>query len=167
MNARVLLTSLISFISLQASAYEMSYIAPKALLPGEDVQQFELADLNGNGRPEIVFLNSNGELKYAVQGFEINQTTFSFLESKSWKIDSYPDAVLTFSGGRYYRLSVDGRTRASASILLTDGTYKSLYYSEFASRLLIDFVSENEISGKIKDPYLTGSGEINFVARPE
>ncbi|MFS1891755.1 hypothetical protein [Vibrio lentus] len=76
MNARVLLTSLISFISLQASAYEMSYIAPKALLPGEDVQQFELADLNGNGRPEIVFLNSNGELKYPVQGFEINQTTF-------------------------------------------------------------------------------------------
>ncbi|CAH6858420.1 hypothetical protein VCHA50O413_20037 [Vibrio chagasii] len=50
---------------------------------------------------------------------------------------------------------------------LTDGTFKSLYYSTSTSRLLIDFVSENEIRGKMRDRYLTGSGEINFVARPQ
>ncbi|NOH34851.1 hypothetical protein [Vibrio chagasii] len=98
---------------------------------------------------------------------EISQSTFSFLDSKSWKIDSYPGAVLIFSGGRNYGLCVGGELQSTGSMRLTDSTFKSLYYSASTSRLLIDFASESEMHGKMRDWYLTGSGEINFVARPQ
>lgn len=98
---------------------------------------------------------------------EISQSTFYFLDSKSWKVDSYPGAVLIFSDGRNFGLRVEGELKSTGSIRLTDGIFKSLYYSTSTSRLLIDFVSENEMRGKMRDWYLTGSGEINFVARPQ
>ena len=68
MKKSFLILSMASLLSASVFAKNLSFSNPRTLLPNEDVQFFELADLDSNGKQEIVYLTSNGELKYAASG---------------------------------------------------------------------------------------------------
>ena len=49
-------------IMANASASDLVVSDPKTLLPNENVQSSSMADLNGDGVQELVFVTANGEL---------------------------------------------------------------------------------------------------------
>ncbi|GAD74881.1 hypothetical protein VAZ01S_016_00660 [Vibrio azureus NBRC 104587] len=61
------LIGLALFWGLSANGFATDYIvgSPKELLPYEDVQNFSMVDLNGDGVEELVFVTSDGALKYS------------------------------------------------------------------------------------------------------
>ena len=91
-----------SLLSAPAFSKNLSFSNPRTLLPNEDVQSFKLADLDGNGKQEIVYLTSNDELKYAALGHYITESSRDVLRSSfQWAVKERPDITMEFDDNGY------------------------------------------------------------------
>ncbi|WP_099608834.1 hypothetical protein [Vibrio coralliilyticus] len=152
-----------SLLSAPALSKDISFSNPKTILPNENVQSFELADLDGNGKQEIVYLTSNGELKYAALGHYITESSRNLLRRTDWDVNDYVDISLSFSRTGFVITKRGNGTGSGLS--LRDGTF----VEDAGSRqyLLIDYISETEISGKFMDYDLGIYSKVPFTAVPK
>ncbi|MCM5509764.1 MULTISPECIES: hypothetical protein [unclassified Vibrio] len=126
MKKSIFALSVTAFFS--ASAFASDYIVsdPKVLLPGEDVTSFAMADLNGDGVDELLFVTASGQLKYSQliglgnglidpNAFEsLKNSPGTFEMSISLNGDNYRNTRLTI--GSNSRISIHrNRTRTSCS----------------------------------------------------
>lgn len=162
MKKILLFLSIILLFSSHVFSNDISFSNPKNILPNEDVQSFELADLNGNGKQEIVYLTSNGELKYATLGHYINESSRDLLTSTDWDIVDHTDVTLRFTDSIYSILKRG--SGQGTTLVLKDGTFVGNYNNW--QYLLIDYISETEISGEFMDHKLGIYSKTPFKAVP-
>ncbi|MCG7495608.1 hypothetical protein MHO82_01865 [Vibrio sp. Of7-15] len=145
MKKSFLLLAMTSLLSTQALSKDISFSNPRTILPNEDIQSFELADLDGNGIQEIIYLTSNGELKYAIQGHYIDESSRDLLRSTEWVVDGYTDVKLSFSSTSYSIWKRD--SGYGSSLVFKDGTYRASPGGD-RNNIMIDYISDTKISGK-------------------
>lgn len=163
MKKSFLILSMASLLSAPAFTKNLSFSNPKTLLPNEDVQSFELADLDGNGKQEIVYLTSNGELKYAALGHYITESSRDILRSSyQWAVKDRPGITMRF-GENTYMILGEG-SGGGASLYFKDSTFRGNYVQQ---TILIDYISDTEISGTFKDGRLGIYDEVPFTAVPK
>ena len=164
MKKSFLILSMASLLSASVFAKNLSFSNPRTLLPNEDVQSFELADLDGNGKQEIVYLTSNGELKYAALGHYITESSRDILRSSyQWAVKDRPGITMSFSENTYIISGeVNGR---GSNLYFKDGMFLSIRNSN--NTILIDYISDTEISGTFKDERLGIYDEVPFIAVPQ
>ncbi|MCY9828975.1 hypothetical protein [Vibrio chagasii] len=163
MKRSFLILSMASLLSASVFAKNLSFSNPRTLLPNEDIQHFELADLDGNGKQEIVYLTSNGELKYAALGHYITESSRDVLRSSyQWAVKERPDITMHFDATGYI-ISGEANGRGS-SLSFKDGTFRGNYVQQ---TILIDYISDTEISGTFKDGRLGIYDEVPFTAVPK
>ncbi len=64
-------------------ATETEFKESQTLLQGENVKQFALEDLNGDRRPDIVWLTADGDVKYKLQDNQA-MVTFDSIKGTKW-----------------------------------------------------------------------------------
>ena len=148
----------------KALSKDISFSNPITILPNEDIQSFELSDLDGDGRQEIVYLTSNGELKYASQGHYIDESSRDLLRSTDWAVDGHTDVTLRFSDSGYLILKMGAGQ--GTNLRLKDGTFTGSS-GRGDHYILIDHISDTEISGKFTCHQFGIYGEVPFTATPE
>ncbi len=164
MKKSFLILSMASLLSAPAFTKNLSFSNPKTLLPNEDVQSFELADLDGNGKQEIVYLTSNGELKYAALGHYITESSRDILRSSyQWAVKDRPGITMQFDDNGYMILK-EG-IGGGSNLYFKDGMFLSIRSSN--NTILIDYISDTEISGTFKDGRLGIDDEVPFIAVPQ
>ena len=106
-----LAASMVFSTGVMASDYLLS--DPQELLPNESIQSFAMSDLNGDGVNELVFVTSNGELKYS----QLIGLGNGFLESSDL-------TIMKNTSGRTFKMNIalDGDTDEKTS-LITRGGY--------------------------------------------
>ena len=163
MKKSFLILSMASLLSASVFAKNLSFSNPRTLLPNEDVQSFELADLDGNGKQEIVYLTSNGELKYAALGHYITESSRDILRSSyQWAVKDRPGIKMEFDDNGYVILR--GGNGGGSNLYFKDGTFSGNYVQQ---TILIDYISDTEISGTFKDGRLGIDDEVPFIAVPQ
>ncbi|MFA0038258.1 hypothetical protein [Vibrio sp. 10N.261.52.A1] len=163
MKKSFLILSMASLLSASVFAKNLSFSNPRTLLPNEDVQSFELADLDGNGKQEIVYLTSNGELKYAALGHYITESSRDILRSSyQWAVKDRPGITMQFDDNGYMILK-EG-IGGGSNLYFKDGTFSGNYVQQ---TILIDYISDTEISGTFKDGRLGIDDEVPFTAVPK
>ena len=169
MKKSFLILSMASLLSASVFAKNLSFSNPRTLLPNEDVQSFELADLDGNGKQEIVYLTSNGELKYAALGDPITESSRDVLLSTKWVInnflDKYGNSITIYFRGPLFFIESQ-RTKIRAPLYFKkDGKFEG----QDGNRLyiLIDYISDTEISGKLMDQSSGIFDTVSFTAVPK
>jgi len=75
----------ITITSLTVTAVEPEFNETQTLLQGENVKQFALQDLNGDLRPDVVWLTAEGEVKYKLQDNKA-MVTFDNIKGTKWRI---------------------------------------------------------------------------------
>ncbi|MBJ2148966.1 hypothetical protein JC606_21755 [Vibrio sp. IB15] len=164
MKKSFLILSMASLLSASVFAKNLSFSNPRTLLPNEDVQSFELADLDGNGKQEIVYLTSNGELKYAALGHYITESSRDILRSSyQWAVKDRPGITMKFDDTGYMILKE--RSGGGSNLYFKDGTFFSGNHVQ--QTILIDYISDTEISGTFKDGSLGIYDEVPFIAVPK
>ena len=84
-----------------AFANNLTFGETKTLLSGEDVKQFEVKDLNGDYRLDLIWLTNSGDIKYKLRdnmAFE----NFEDLQGTKWRLtfdNAGTNEWLTFEGG--------------------------------------------------------------------
>ena len=163
MKKSFLILSMASLLSASVFAKNLSFSNPRTLLPNEDVQSFELADLDGNGKQEIVYLTSNGELKYAALGHYITESSRDILRSSyQWAVKDRPGIKMEFDDNGYVILRVGNG--GGSNLYFKDGTFRGNYVQQ---KILIDYISDTEISGTFKDGRWGIDDEVPFTAVPK
>ncbi len=78
-------TAIMASTALAVSATELQLKDTQILLQGENVKQFALQDINGDLRPDLVWLTTDGDIKYKLQD---NQAvaTFENIKGTKWRI---------------------------------------------------------------------------------
>lgn len=64
MKKSIFALSVTAFFS-KCLRFQITLSVIKVLLPGEDVTSFAMADLNGDGVDELLFVTASGQLKYS------------------------------------------------------------------------------------------------------
>jgi len=75
----------IAITSLTVTAAEPEFKETQTLLQGENVKQFALQDLNGDLRPDVVWLTAEGEVKYKLQDNKA-MVTFDNIKGTKWRL---------------------------------------------------------------------------------
>ncbi|MGI9887008.1 hypothetical protein [Vibrio chagasii] len=146
-------------IMANASASDLVVSDPKTLLPNENVQSFSMADLNGDGVQELVFVTANGELKYSQlislgNGF-LDSSDYDQIrreQGKNYKMnislngDNYKNTVVIANSG-YLSLQDGINTRCKARMALQNGT---IVADSSNGKITLTYVSRNHIAGKVK-----------------
>ncbi|WP_039980792.1 hypothetical protein [Vibrio sagamiensis] len=153
-------TGLVLLLISSANGFAEDYIvgSPKELLPYEDVQSFSMIDLNGDGVEELVFVTSDGVLKYSQMtalgsGF-LNYDDLLRLRNKHYQMN------ITLSGNfSNTNLYVDSNGR----IALLDNLRKqyechtqthlengTIIAKSIKAEYSFSYVSDNYLVGKVK-----------------
>ncbi|WP_341663037.1 hypothetical protein [Vibrio sp.] len=158
---KILSTLSLSFL-FSTSALAADYIVsePRALLPNEDIKSFTMADLNGDGIDELVFVDSSGQLKYSqliglghglisadeFQRFNSSRKLYNMNISVNG--DTLRNTKVEVSGYGEIALLRDGRYRAcAASMNLQSNEVVATRYSDVKYQLT--YISNDFIAGKM------------------
>jgi hypothetical protein len=84
LNVVLITTALI--VTVNSYAAEIVFEETKTLLQNEDLKSFQLKDINGDHRLDIIWQTNNGELKYKLQN---NQAMMNFenLPGTKWRLN--------------------------------------------------------------------------------
>jgi len=84
LNVALMATALV--VTTSSYAAEVTFEETKILLQNEDVKSFQLKDINGDHRLDIIWQTNNGELKYKLQN---NQAMMNFknLPGTKWRLN--------------------------------------------------------------------------------
>lgn len=159
MKKQLLVASLSMLLSGPALSSDFSFSNPKTILPNEDIQSFQLADLDGNGTIEIVYLNSNGELKYASQGMFIDESIKDFIGNTVWDVvdrEGFKIKINISSRGYLSYTINKGMYGQGSGLIIENGVLQPNGTSSY-DYLMIDSVTTTQISGK----FMYSKGGIN------
>ena len=80
-----LLTFAIILNTSNATATEINFKETQTLMKGEDIQTFQLKDIDGDHRLDVIWQTSTGDLKYKLQD---NQATVTFdnIKGSKWRL---------------------------------------------------------------------------------
>ncbi|NRB26001.1 hypothetical protein [Shewanella sp.] len=79
------LCAIVAITSFTATAAEIEFKQTQTLLQGEDVQAFQLKDIDGDHRLDVIWQTSDGELKYRLQDNQA-MVTFDSLAGTKWRM---------------------------------------------------------------------------------
>ena len=135
MNNKYIVTAIVlSVISITTPAVEIAFKETQVLLQGEDVQNFQLKDIDGDHRLDIIWLTSNGQVNMRLQD---NQAMMNFndLTDTTWKLiydnrDFEQTVTFTALGGEiktqsnyYYNIVKRDVTELNQLTFCTDFSY--------------------------------------------
>ncbi|KDM91645.1 hypothetical protein [Photobacterium galatheae] len=143
----------IAFVATPCFAGNIEYKEPQTLLTDSSIQQFEVADLNGDGLPEIIMLTANGEIKVSSQSSNLDDTTIEELKDTKWKIDDHY-ATFKFYGTDSVVIDITGRNGTGCSafpIIATDNAIEGQLSGSI--RVKIDSVTTTKMTGNIMCPF--------------
>ncbi|RSD30466.1 hypothetical protein [Vibrio pectenicida] len=162
---------------LSSSLFASDYVVsdPRELLPGEDIKNFSLADLNGDGVNELVFVTVSGQLKYSQliglgRGL-INEEQFESLKGKRFRMnvslegDTYYNTTLVTNHQREISILRSGRYRACAANVRFDNNRVLAKYGDNI-RYEFTYISDDFIAGKMMchNNGIEQTEEIRFTA---
>jgi hypothetical protein len=176
MNKSIFALSVTAFLS--ASTFASDYIVsdPKVLLPGEDVTSFSMADLNGDGVDELVFVTASGQLKYSQliglgRGL-IDQNAFESLKRRpgnfemniSLNGDNYKKTRLTIGSNGWIFIHRNHATQSCGATMRLEDDKVTANSSGTAYELT--YVSQNYIVGKLActNNGIQQSEQVTFTA---
>jgi hypothetical protein len=157
-----LLVCIVTALALEGSARpapgpQLSLSAAKYFATGADPQSFALADVNGDGRPDVVTTNNDGKSVSVLR----NRGNGTFASKRDYRVgvDPSPLAVAELNGDGHPDLVARGSEAHSLSVLLNrgDGT--------FGQRELTD--AGPGCCDQLRTADLNGDGRVDVVTRTD
>jgi hypothetical protein len=100
------------------------YLQPEYILPVNSISSLTLADVNGDGKPDLVAVNRNGNSVYVA----LNEGNGVFASAQSYSVQSlnlssvpFELAVGDLNGDRHPDIAVSNPMRGCVSVLLNNG----------------------------------------------
>lgn len=179
MKKTIFALSVSTLFSVTAVASDYIVGEPKELLPSEDIKNFSMVDLNGDGVDELVFVTENGQLKYAPliglgHGL-IDSSTFerfknggSFLMNISIEGDNAKNTKLSVMSDGRVGIITNSSFKCLAKMYLENNKVTANYSSSFYDAAYeLTYISDDYIVGKMKCTSKDGieqSEEVSFTA---
>lgn len=140
------------------TAAEPEFKETQVLLQGENVKQFALQDLNGDLRPDVVWLTAEGEVKYKLQDNKAI-VTFENIKGTKWRltydvsgVDKWVEffnegGVVTTQNNLQYNIVAVTVTELNQLSFCTDHS-TGLYQKECEWKYQVNEVLPNVLKGK-------------------
>jgi len=152
---------LLLLVSHQALSANIEYKTPSLLFTEPDVQQMEIADLDGDGLAEIILRMVNGDIKVATQSFVIDDSTMEAIKGSHWDFEG---------NAAYLYINTDGEadimakgTGCGLGYLHVTGDAIEAQRNSYMSVKIMS-VTTTKMTGIAQCSQAGLSGEVPFVA---